>query len=601
MVAASGPVGAGAQRLSETVHALPASTDPKILANRSRWIEFTENDLGRVLREYDAADTVAQRVAALHQIHELIDELNLRNEGQDWEPSQELSAAVQDLFHQRNLKVAADVATVAPIFEVNMVQSGPVTRKGYTSMVTAGPKTGFGLLPSEDGIAFYNRQTMVSVTPIWDFQQQIAQDQRGRQAAKLYEFQATTYDWSELTITTILKPSGLELIPSASHCINAAIGSAPECGGGVGRAAAGLLGFNQQKITDKVYEGALPKFQEQIPVEAAEETQERLDAEVAQRNADLKSKYLIGNHTAAIRGDALITHFSLSSQPEAVFARGMFRSRGAPNQRGADAPPPLRLASTLPPGITADLHLGSLLTSAISGLWQQDSVKSVQNLMIVTKAVPPGTPPGDAVTVTRNVNFATYLKAVDETKKAKDPRVTVIRVSRPARPPEFSSDARGFLVALVHDVQLDVPAPEQEAARNMLGVAAKVLRIKVPVTELAFSYQLDTSKPAAARIRGKIEEVSPGSNPEVIAINDDENKGTPLTRFTSAFVLGAMGGRIRSLNLDLSLDQFNLPGVAIQSLSPLDPSGWMRVNLIRTTTISTPPANTATGGTTEPH
>ncbi len=30
-------------------------------------------------------------------------------------------------------------------------------------------------------------------------------------------FSATTYDWSNLTITTYMSPSGLELIPSASH------------------------------------------------------------------------------------------------------------------------------------------------------------------------------------------------------------------------------------------------------------------------------------------------------------------------------------------------------------------------------------------------
>src|SRR5207253_841890 len=106
-----------------------------------------------------------------------------------------------------------DVATVAPVFDANLVQSGPITRKGYTSMVTAGPKTGFGLLPSDEGIMFYNSQAMTSVTPIWDFQNQIAQDRRGRRVAKLYQFGATTYDWENLTVTAILRPSGLELIP----------------------------------------------------------------------------------------------------------------------------------------------------------------------------------------------------------------------------------------------------------------------------------------------------------------------------------------------------------------------------------------------------
>ena len=97
---------------------------------------------------------------------------------------------MNDLFNRPNLDIAADVATVAPVFDANLVQTGPVTRKGYTSMVTAGPKTGFGLLPSDGGIAFYNSQSLVSVTPIHDFQQQIEQDPQGRKAAKLYVLQS---------------------------------------------------------------------------------------------------------------------------------------------------------------------------------------------------------------------------------------------------------------------------------------------------------------------------------------------------------------------------------------------------------------------------
>jgi hypothetical protein len=544
-------------------------------------VDFVDNDLGRALRDYDAADSVSQRQTALRRVHEAIQALNQQNQGRDWQPARELEAAVNDLFNQPNLDIAADVSTVAPVFEANLVQTGPVTRKGYTSMVTAGPKTGFGLLPSDDGIAFYNSQALTSVTPIWDFQNQIAADPQGRQATKLYGFGATTYDWQQLTVTATLRPSGLELIPSASHNIDASIFAAPQRGGGLGRAIAGLIGMNRQKITNKVYEGAIGRFRQQIPVEAAEETQEHISAELAQRNADLRSKYLIGNDTAALR-DFLITHLSLRSRPEAVFVGGLFQWRGAPDQRGADTPQPPQLAATFEPGVTADLHLGSLLTSAASGLWLQDPVHSVQNLMIVTKAVPPGTPPADAVTVRRNVDFATYRKAVDDARKARDPRVTALRVFRPQHPPEFSSDARGFLVALVHDFQLDVPAPDEQSGGAILGVPAPILRIRMPLAEVAVSYQLDTASPGSVRVRGKIPEFNPGTNATVLAINDDETKGNPLTRFTTTFVLGAIVSKIRSQSIDVTLDRLQLPGFAIRSVSPLDPSGWMRVNLVKT-------------------
>jgi hypothetical protein len=570
------------KRLGEVIAALPVSTDARVQANRSRWVDFSENEVGPLLRDYEAADSVAQRQLALRRVHEEIDVLNRQNQNQahKWQPSQELSAALDDLFNQPNLDITADKSTVAPVFDVNLVVSGPVTRKGYTSQVTAGPKTGFGLLPSDDGIAFFNSQALTSVTPIWDFQNRIASDSRGQRAARLYEFGATTYDWQQLTVTTILKPTGLELVPSATHAIDAAIGAAPTPGGGLGRAIAGLLGFNRQKITEKVYEGAIGQFRQQIPAEAAEETQERMAAELARRNAELRSKYLIGNDTAVVR-DFQITHLSLRSRPEAVFVGGLFEWRGAPDQRGADAPQPPKLAS-YESGVTADLHVGSLLTSAVKGLWTRDELKSLRNVMIVTKAVPPGSPPRDGVTVTRNVDYATFLKAVDDTRKAHDPRVTALRISRP-QPPEFSTDARGLLVALIPDLELEVPAPEGTSGGQVLGVSAKVLRIKLPLAEVAASYQIDVSPQGAVRLRGKIEEFNPGTGAELTALNEDEKAGTPLTRFTSAFVLGAMGARFRSQAIDTTFDQHNLPGFAIRAVSSPDPTGWVRINLVRTT------------------
>ncbi len=133
----------------------------------------------------------------------------------------------------------------------------------------------------------------------------------------------------------------------------------------------------------------------------------------------------------------------------------------------------------------------------------------------------------------------------------------------------------------MHDFQLDVPAPDPQAGGNLLGVPAKVLRIKAPLVEVALSYQLDTSTPGSLRLKGKIQEFNPGTTGEVIAINDDENQGKPLTRFQSAIVMSAMGTKIRSQNIDINLDQLRLPGFKIQSISPLDPSGWARVNLVR--------------------
>jgi hypothetical protein len=477
--------------------------------------------------------------------------------------------------------VSADVPTVAPLFNANLVNTGPVYRKGYVSQVTAGPKTGFGLLPSDDGIAFYNSQSFTSVTPIWDFNNQVASNPQGQRAIKLYQFSATTYDWAELTITTVLKGTGLEIYPTYRHAIDAGIASAPTADGGFGRAIAGLVGMNQEKINAKVYEGSIGEFRQRIPVEAQEEGQERIAAEAAKRNADLRSKGLVGNGEIAIR-DFLITQLSLRSRPEAVLAGGLVQWRDAPGQVGADAPLPPKMAS-IEPGIAAGIHLGSLLSSLAAGAYERDGVRSVDNLMVAIKGMPPGTPPREALTLTKNVEFATFAKAVEAARKPKpgSPRVTTLRIKRPKQPPEFSTDARGFFVAMIHDLQVDVPAPDGEAKGGMVGAAAKIYRIKVPLAEFALSYTVDSPAPGALRLHAKVEDFNPGANSEVLAITDDETKGVALSRFSAGLVLGTLGGQIRSQPINVALEQLELPGFSIRSISPLDPTGWVRVGLVR--------------------
>src|SRR5262249_35810907 len=158
--------------------------------------------------------------------------------------------------------ISADVNTVAPVLSNDVVTTGPIYRKGYVSQVTAGPKTGFGLMWSDEGITFYNRQMATSVTPITDFQQQIERDPKGKRAAKLYYFSATSVDNSEVTIVATLSPRGLRLGPQYQHSVDATIASFKQPGKGFGRFIASLLGQNQFKITQKVYEGAIGRIRQ---------------------------------------------------------------------------------------------------------------------------------------------------------------------------------------------------------------------------------------------------------------------------------------------------------------------------------------------------
>ena len=86
----------------------------------------------------------------------------------------------------------------------------------------------------------------------------------------MYQFSATTQDYAQLTIVAVLGPNGLQLAPQYQHNVDAIICSVPQPGRNFARAIASLIGFNQERIRQQVYEGALPKMRENVAQEAAE-------------------------------------------------------------------------------------------------------------------------------------------------------------------------------------------------------------------------------------------------------------------------------------------------------------------------------------------
>ena len=568
------------RRLVDRIQGMPASTDAGVGGNRARWVKFVASDLSEALKAYDGASTVRQRAEALGKVTAALTALQTRNQTYPWNPSLELQGALNDLYNLPNLDISADVATLSPLFNVNLVTDGPVYRKGYVSQVTAGPKTGFGLMNSDNGIAFFNSQLLNSVTPIHDFQQQIANDQKGKRVAKLYQFGATSTDTQQLTIVTVLRATGLEIYPSFGHNVGLNVSSAPQRGGGLGRAVASLIGFNQPKVTDMVRQNAIGPMQQKVVQEAMEMGLEKTSAEAARRNSSLR-QFLIGYNRLAFR-NILIEGLSLRSQPTNALIGGTLRFLNGEAQIGADAPQPPAIAVP-DSGVSADIHLSSVLSNFARGFLQTEEVKQVENVMIVTADAAPNSPPGAGAQVTRNADYPTFLKAIDAARAADNPKVQALRVKRPSRPPDFGVDSQGNLVAIVRDFQLDVPAPPQAAKGGATGPPARVYRISAPVAEFSIAFKVDAkSQVEPIRLNGQIVNFDPGPGARVIAIDEDESKAQPLTTFSTRIVLGIFKAKLQGQPIDLPLSSLQLRGFAIRSVSPLDPTGWIRVNLVRT-------------------
>ncbi len=564
------------RRLVDRVRTLPPSPSPDVQGNRDKWVRFVNDELGDALRKYDSAATVSQRQGSLQKVYSALNALQSKNQAVAWSPSLELQTALNELYNQPNLDISVDVSTLSPLFNVNLVTSGPVVRKGYVSQVTAGPKTGFGLLQSDDGIAFYNSQLMNSVTPIWDFQQQVQSDPKGKRAAKMYQFNATSTDASELFIYTVIRPSGLQIYPAYRHNVGADINTTPQPRGGLQRGIASLIGFNQQRITQMAWENAIGPMRANVEKEAMDEGMERTGREAAQRNANL-SHILVGG-SRAIYQNVQVDGLSLRSLPQNALIGGKISFLNAAEQVGAYAPQPL---SMLRPdwGVSADLHLGSILSNFARGYFQSQKVQGIQNLLIVTQKPLAGAGPGSAVKLSENVDYPTLLKAIEEARTQNDPKILALRVKRPTKNPDFAADAQGNLVALINDFQIEVPAPPG----GIGGKPAKVLRIISPQVEISIAMKVDSAtEKEPLRFRGQVVGFDAGPNVKIYAVDNDESKATPLNAITSVFAIGIIRTKIQGQPIDVPLSNLQLRGFAIRNVSPLDPSGWIRVNLERT-------------------
>ncbi len=253
----------------------PGSTEHSKL-----WKQFVDDELGSALSAYESARTVQARRAALKRLTGVLGSLRRNNQSVAWTYSYELQAAIDALYNLPNLDLSADVNSVSPFLSNNVVLPEIIYRGGYASTVTPGPKTGFGLLPSDEGIAFYNSQLGSTFTPVTDFQRQLQQDPRGQKIAKLYTFSAQTFDTPNVTITAVIYPSfGLKLWPASSHTVRAAFEAYPNPGKGLARGVLALIGLNREKLTEKVGQQALPKMAEGVVEGANEEAWSRIPAQ----------------------------------------------------------------------------------------------------------------------------------------------------------------------------------------------------------------------------------------------------------------------------------------------------------------------------------
>jgi hypothetical protein len=557
------------RRLIEAIEGTTAS--PEDAANRKNWTTFVDGKLGNAVREYEAAKSVQARQESLKKLRLSLASLRQTN---PWTYSAELQAAADDLFNVPNFDITADVNSLFPVLANQVVITGPVYRNGYVSQVTAGDYAGFSLSYSDEGIAFNNSQYLTSVTPIHDFNQQMANDPQGQRATKMYQFFATSTDNGLMTVNALVTPNGLRLGSTPAHHFDAQINSAKAQGGGLQRLFASALGLGQQKITSKVYEGAIVRIRQNANQEAAAEAAERMGVAEAEQNTKLR-EFLPGDGSFKFK-DLTVSGLSLRSRPENALIGGTLKWASKVDQSGADLPPPPKLTAP-EAGISALVHVGSVANNLVEGFLSTPKALEVNNIMVVAGS---SSSAKDAIQIKQNVTAAEYLKTVDEQAKTSS-GTQVVRFKKPTKAPEFAVDAKGRLVLIVHDFQVDLPVPAQ-VAKIGFGTPPKAYRLVAPTAEFVFDIKAVTTSTNGIQIAGVLKEFAQSPGSKVLAIVDDESKALPLDPIRGGIIYTGFGTALKSKPINVPIENVKLKGYNIASISDLDPSGWLRVVLTPT-------------------
>ena len=308
-------------------------------------------------------------------------------------------------------------------------------------------------------------------------------------------------------------------------------------------------------------------------------------------------RVLIGNNTASIRNipavrdmptirDFLLTDLSLRSRPQNVMVSGKLGHVALPDAIGADLPQPSKLVVPAR-GISADFHLGSVLSNAAAVLMQSEKAREVENLVIAPKPPEPGGPAEPEYTVTKNVDFPTYLKSIEQARATgREDGDRDLRFKKPNEFPEFAADENGNLV--IPGPRLPARrAPPRRAPRRAAfsSPRTRVYRFIVPTMEFVMSYKVIADGSAPPReVEVQLLNAVFSDKRKVQSIFDDESKPRTMPPGLDTVPLLLFRETLRKKQeehpIRLPLSHLKLKGFALTELSGLDASGWVRAVLV---------------------
>lgn len=529
------------------------------------------------LEQYESADKVGLRFDAREKVRDLVSRLNDRLEELQWPDAREIIEAIESRWESPNLLITVSAEGLKPLLDRSIVNNEAIQYKGRVSYVTPGDKQGFGLIPSDDSLAFYVRQAMTSVTPVTDFEQQVQSNQGGRILTRAYALGNTIQNDSILTMSFAVRPTGVAMTPSYENNVQPQLSIAPRQGGGLTRMVMGFAGMNQQRVVNEIYNRSIGQIQSETAVNSKELGQIRANQAAAELNDSLKS---FARSEDSLAFDKIVAErIKTRTEPTHIHAetRVLYDVKGVRSIGPLDVPPPIDPVDDR--YITAALHVPNVMENLAANFFEEISKKGKATIAFL-----PDNDGDGALEVEIQSGQELLHMAVGEslriTKEPKGAKLAAgapfgaITISEQKLVPHFSMDDKGHLVMLFKAFKMDIAAPALTMFSD--GRMGGAIRIDSPGAELDMEIiNLPASGNQAERLALKVHSFQLDPRSKIYAYTEAGKEPTELSAFRKATVLAAASGFLASRPLDLPLDALRFGDkVKVVKVAPLGKLGW---------------------------
>jgi hypothetical protein len=531
------------------------------------------------LEQYEAADKVGLRFDAREKIRDLVGRLEKKLAELNWPDAREIISTIESRWESPNLLFTISEKGLKPLLDRGIVNNEAVQFKGRVSYVSPGDKQGFGLIPSDDAIGFYIRQSMTSRTPVTDFESQVQSNQGGRLLTRAYALGNTIQNDSILTMSFAVRPTGVSMSPSYENNVQPQLSIAPRQGGGLTRMVMGLAGMNQQRIVNEIYNRSIGQIQSETEINSKELGQLRANEAAAELNNTLKA-YARSEDT--LNFDKIVAErIKTRTEPTHIHAeaRLFYEVAGIRSIGPLDVPPPLDPVDER--YVTAALHVPNVMENLAANFFEELSQRGKATIAFLPDNDGDGALEIEIQSGQELLHLAVgeSLRITREPKSAKlapGAPFGAITISEQKLVPHFTMDSKGHLIMIFKAFKMDIAAPALTLFSE--GRMGGAIRIDSPGAELDMEIiNLPASGNQPERLALKVHSFQLDPRSKIYAYSEAGKEPTELSAFRKATVLAAATGFLASRPLDLPLDALRFGDkVKVVKVSPLGKLGWFQ-------------------------